>query len=320
LEKEKSLFMGEKDMVAEPSQAGPFLKNLTPRKRWGLVGLWAMVMMVCLALASMAVPRPARAVSAEELLDIMVDEGAITPEKAQKIKEKARKLDKAKQAQEDAKRAQELQQIKQEAKSEAKAEAKAEAAKEAKATVEKTVADQGLEGISKALKGLNVGVLAYIDYSFGDRPTFKGPLTHSTGVPPANSGNFGRNVDGHVGLDQWTLTRGYLNITKEITPWFYARYTPDLYQDGSGNWNLRSKYLYAELRPPNLGSALTQNKAEIGLSHTPWHDFEEHIWPYRCQGTIPIERAGVFNSADIGINIRGNFGGKLANAKEKVWL
>ena len=67
-----------------------------------------------------------------------------------------------------------------------------------------------------------------------------------------------------------------------------------------------------------LGNVLTQMKGEIGLGHTPWHDFEETVYPYRCQGTIPIERAGVFSSADIGVNLRGNFGGQLANAKELV--
>ena len=83
--------------------------------------------------------------SADELLDLMVDEGAITPEKAQKIKEKARKIDQVKKAEEDAKRAQELQQVKQEAKTEAKAEAKVEAAKEAQAVVAKNNTDLGLE-------------------------------------------------------------------------------------------------------------------------------------------------------------------------------
>ena len=86
----------------------------------------------------------------------------------------------------------------------------------------------------------------------------------------------------------------------------------------NGSWALREKYLYAELRPPNAGNVLTQNKAEFGLGHTPWHDFEESIYPYRCQGTIPIERSTQFSSADIGINTRGNFGGALANAKEVI--
>lgn len=94
-----------------------------------------MVMLICLALANFAVSTPAWAVSAEELLDLMVNEKVITPEKAERIKQKASKIDRAKKAEEDAKRARELEAVKQEAKSEAKAEAKAEAAKEAKEVV-----------------------------------------------------------------------------------------------------------------------------------------------------------------------------------------
>jgi polyhydroxyalkanoate synthesis regulator phasin len=300
-------------MESSPSKSVSFVMKLTPKRIALWAGLGAMMMLMCLALANLALSTPAWAVSADELLDLMVDEGAVTPEKAQKIKEKARKIDKVKKAEEDAKRAQELKQVKEEAKTEAKAEAKVEANKEAQAVVAQNSTDLGLGEISKALKGLNVGVLAYVDYSAGNRPTFKGPLT------PTGSGRFGRNIDGSVGLNQFALTRGYLTVTKEITPWLYARSTTDIFQDtANGSWLLREKYLYAELRPPNLGQVLTQNKAEIGLGHTPWHDFEETIYPYRCQGTIPIERAGVFSSADIGVNIRGNFGGQLVDAKEKT--
>jgi polyhydroxyalkanoate synthesis regulator phasin len=272
-----------------------------------------MVMFICLALANIAGSTPAWALSADELLDLMVEEGAITPQKAQKIKEKARKLDERKKAAEEAKRARELQQVKQEAKTEAKAEAKAEAAKEAEAVVARKTEGWKLPELPEALKGLKIGILAYIDYSLGDRPTFRGPLSTP---PPAAP--FGRNISGHVGSSQWTLQRGYLNVEKEITSWLYARYTPDLFQDATGNWAIRQKYLYGELRPPDLGNVLTQMKNEWGLGHTPWHDFEESIWPYRCLSTTPIERDGVFSSADIGINIRGNFGGKLACAKTKV--
>ena len=59
----------------------------------------------------------------------------------------------------------------------------------------KNTTELGLGEISKALKGLNVSMLAYVDYSVGDRPTFRGPLT------PTGSGRFGRNIDGHVGLN-----------------------------------------------------------------------------------------------------------------------
>ncbi|MCL4501005.1 MAG: porin [Deltaproteobacteria bacterium] len=86
-----------------------------------------MVMLGCLALANIAVSTPAWAVSADELLDLMVSEKAITPEKAEKIKQKARKIDRVKKTEEEAKRARELEQVKQEAKAEATKEAKAAA-------------------------------------------------------------------------------------------------------------------------------------------------------------------------------------------------
>jgi hypothetical protein len=58
-------------------------------------------------------------------------------------------------------------------------------------------------------------------------------------------------------------------------------------------------------------------KSEIGMGHMPWLDFEEHINPYRCQGTMFIERAGTFNSADLGLSLRGHFGGDLDKAYKK---
>ena len=77
---------------------------------------------------------PVWAISADELLKLLIEENVITPEKAETIKEKARQLDRAKKAQEEAKWAREWGRVKQEA----KAEAKAEAIKEAKAIAEKS--------------------------------------------------------------------------------------------------------------------------------------------------------------------------------------
>jgi hypothetical protein len=59
-------------------------------------------------------------------------------------------------------------------------------------------------------------------------------------------------------------------------------------------------------------------KAEIGMGHMPWLDFEETINPYRAQGAMAIERAGVFASADVGVSLMGNFGGARENAEQKT--
>ena len=94
------------------------LINKGIRRRF--IGLFFLVFLL---LINVSAPKPAWALSADELLDLMVDEGAITSEKAQKIKQRAINFERVKKAEEEAKRARELQQIKQEAKAEAKEEA-----------------------------------------------------------------------------------------------------------------------------------------------------------------------------------------------------
>ncbi|MFP3868195.1 MAG: hypothetical protein ACLFUU_08530 [Desulfobacteraceae bacterium] len=102
--------------------------------------LWGKFMGMGLLILVLIFPaRSALAINADDLLDLLVEEQVITPEKAQKLKEKAEKLDQARQAQEAAVRAQELEQIKEEA----KAEAKAEAIKEAKKVVPQPKIEMG---------------------------------------------------------------------------------------------------------------------------------------------------------------------------------
>jgi polyhydroxyalkanoate synthesis regulator phasin len=164
-----------------------------------------------------------------------------------------------------------------------------------KQEVVKEIKDKEL-AVPKALKGLEVGMLAYVDYSNGIMPE-----------PGDRDSSF----------NHFRITRGYLTVKKEILPWMHTRITLDTHQDSEGDYKERLKYLYAEFRPPDLGP-LTGMKSEVGLGHIPWLDFEEHVNPYRCQGTMAIERAGTFNSADTGISLRGDFAGKLENAKEKT--
>jgi hypothetical protein len=147
---------------------------------------------------------------------------------------------------------------------------------------------------NKALEGISFSGVAYIDYANGQTPL-----------------DSGKTKD----YNRFTLTRGYFTLKKKIAPWLGMRLTTDLTQDATGDYKVRQKYFYAELRPHDQGP-LTDIVAEVGLGHIPWLDFEEHINPYRCQGTMAIERAGVLNSADLGVNLRGYFGGKLADAEK----
>ncbi len=155
--------------------------------------------------------------------------------------------------------------------------------------------DKGFE-LPKGLKGVKVGALWYLDYSNGQEP---------------------ESGDASSSYNEFRVTRGYLTVQKELFSWFHTRITVDTHQDDTGDYKVRLKYLYAELRPHDTG-LFTDMKSEIGMGHIPWLDLEEHINPYRCQGTMAIERAGVFNSADAGVSLRGYLGGQLEDAEEKT--
>jgi hypothetical protein len=78
-----------------------------------------------LALLLALLPRPIYALNAEDILELLVEEQVITPEKAERLKQKALKREQARQAQEQAERAQEMERLKQEAKAAAKQAASA---------------------------------------------------------------------------------------------------------------------------------------------------------------------------------------------------
>ncbi|OAQ20211.1 hypothetical protein [Thermosulfurimonas dismutans] len=174
---------------------------------------------------------------------------------------------------------------------EIKREAELEAQKEneaiAKAAADK-VKKEGLV-LPKGLKGVKLGTLTYIDYS--------------NGYGPFDSGK-------EEGQSYFAITRAYFNFKKKITPWLSFRFTPDLHGGNADDYDLRIKYAYAEFKLPNLGF-FTDLKMEVGQGHFPWLDFEEHMNPYRMQGTMAREFFGTFNSADRGISLAGYLGGKL---------
>ena len=150
--------------------------------------------------------------------------------------------------------------------------------------------------LPKELKGLKFGVKAYIDYSVGSKL--------SSGYRES--------------YNEFGLTRGYITVKKKIKPWFSVRATVDAKHETKGDTSAklygsfvaRFKYYYAQFNWPDFGF-LTNNKTELGMGHMPWLDFEEHINPYRCQGTMFQERFGGFNSADLGMSLMGYLGGEM---------
>ncbi len=110
--------------------------------------------------------------------------------------------------------------------------------------------------------------------------------------------------------NKYAIRRGYLTVKKEIESFLSSRVTLDSHQDDAGDMKVRIKYIYAHFKLNNMGFIYKPN-IEFGLVHTPWLDFEEHINYYRMQGTMFMERVGIFNSADFGFTFLGYFGGEM---------
>lgn len=111
--------------------------------------------------------------------------------------------------------------------------------------------------------------------------------------------------------NKFFVGRGYLTLKFKATDWFEARVTMDTHQDDHGDWKVRLKYLYAKFKVPMETAVVSEPFAEFGLAHMPWLDYEEHINPYRVQGTMFVERNKLHNSADMGLTLGTLLGRKL---------
>lgn len=171
-----------------------------------------------------------------------------------------------------------------------------------------TLTSEEAEGIqskssSKGVSGVSIGGLVYYSYSFGE--TGNGKTT------PYN---------------RFTLDRAYINVYKEITPWFKVRITPDIKStpkitkstvdsgtpDATPDYGyaVRMKFAYADFLTSDMG-VLTDTAVRVGLGHTPWLDFEETFNTYRMQSQMFQNKRGLVDASDAGVSILGNIGGKL---------
>ena len=111
-----------------------------------------------------------------------------------------------------------------------------------------------------------------------------------------------KNANG-INANNFQLTRAYINIMAKLSGGVSARITPDIYQLASDSTlNYRLKYAYVAFNPS--GGPLTW---KLGVTQTPLLDWEEALWDYRVQGTMPMERNGYVTSSDLGAGVDGNF-------------
>jgi hypothetical protein len=112
--------------------------------------------------------------------------------------------------------------------------------------------------------------------------------------------------------NNFAVTRAYLNVIGRFPAGVLTRVTADVYTSGN-SLVYRLKYAYAGYTPQ--GSPLT---FKLGLLHTPWLDWEEALWDYRMQGTMPIERNGYATSADLGAGVDGTWSRDLVSVQVAV--
>jgi hypothetical protein len=114
-------------------------------------------------------------------------------------------------------------------------------------------------------------------------------------------------------FNNFDVTRAYLNVTGRFAEGLATRITGDIYRNADGSAAYRLKYAYAAYTPG--ASPLT---FKLGLIHTALLDWEEALWDYRMQGTMPLERGGYVSSADFGAGVDGRWGGEQVNVQLAV--
>jgi hypothetical protein len=154
-----------------------------------------------------------------------------------------------------------------------------------------------------------------------DRPAADPPAHQAAALPSVKVGglafiSYQNGQSNGKDYSQTTIKRAYVDTQAKILPYLSARATFDITQDSTGDWKPRFKYAYGKF---DLGTAgfLDKNYIEFGLDHMPWLDFEEHINNFRLQDPMFMERNGLFNSADVGLLVGGNFGEDMPSDYKK---
>jgi len=132
--------------------------------------------------------------------------------------------------------------------------------------------------------------------------------THYFGLTSVNPERKGTTVDNSTGFE---LRRNYLQAKAYFTDKDYFRVTLDttkMLGSSTSYADMYAKYAYLY-----LDEILPYTGVEIGISHRPWIDYEEHnAWHYRSINKVALEQKtaatengpDLVNSADLGFNLK----------------
>lgn len=144
---------------------------------------------------------------------------------------------------------------------------------------------------------VTVGGVGYVNYGYA-------LLADSSLTPPGHDNNF-------------DVSRSYVNVMGKFSDGVSTRVTVD--EDGraatASQLTIRLKFAYVAWQPNGTGPLTFR----MGLTQTPWVDFEETIWDYRMQGPIAVDRNHIVTPSDFGGAIDGTWHGDAINMQAGVY-
>lgn len=124
-------------------------------------------------------------------------------------------------------------------------------------------------------------------------------------------------ADSSIGhINNFDITRAYINVNGRFAGGVATRVTGDIFSSGvaGGGHVFRLKYAYVAWTPDS--GPLTY---KLGATQTPLLDWEEALWDYRMQGTMPLERNGYVSSSDFGVGVDGKWNSDAFNFQAGIF-
>jgi hypothetical protein len=138
--------------------------------------------------------------------------------------------------------------------------------------------------------------------------TVSGLLFGSYNFTPSTTPNPNTNqID-----NAFILDRAYLNFRAPAGDRMSVRITTDVYQTSESTPNaytIRAKYAYLQYDAPKFSNGASLF-GRLGIIQNVMTEHSESFWP-RYLSQTPVERAGYFSSADVGIGSQLNFPNKM---------
>jgi len=109
------------------------------------------------------------------------------------------------------------------------------------------------------------------------------------------------------------VDRAYLTLKHYFNSDWMMRFTTDMETNNnlnSKNQNIYLKYAYVEGKLAGKAAVL-----RLGQSHTPWIDYEQHLWGHRYVAKVTSDYFKFDDSSDLGIGLKG----KVADGMLKYW-